>query len=61
MLAEVLLLEVSHPVLLDPALQHELADVVITLTSDDLTCASLEGLPGHAMLLTVLLVVTFPD
>jgi len=59
-LPKVLLLEVCEAVALDPALQDELADVVVALASYDLTRPRLEGHPGHRVLLPVLLVVTLP-
>ena len=60
-LAEVLLLEVSEAVRLNPALESELADVVVALASDDFTGAGLEAQPSHIMSLAILLVVALPD
>ena len=59
-LPQVLFLEVRHAVALDPALQNELADIVMALASHDLAWSGLEGHPSHIMVLAVLLVVALP-
>lgn len=61
MFAKVLLLEVSKATGLNPTLQHEFSDIVMTLTSDDLTGFGLERQPGHVMLLTILFVISLPN
>jgi len=59
-LAKVLLLEVSEAVGLNPALEGELADIVVALASHDFAGASLKAQPSHIVSVAILLVVALP-
>jgi hypothetical protein len=61
MFAKILLLKVSKTTGFNPTLQHEFSDIVMTLTSDDLTGFGLERQPGHIVLLTILFVISLPN
>jgi hypothetical protein len=53
MLFKILFFEISHAFLLGPTLQSELSNVIMTLSSYDLSRSCLEREPCHRMLLAI--------
>jgi hypothetical protein len=60
-LAKVLFFEVGKAIRLNIALENELSNVIITLTSENLTWGSNELVPSHMMILSILCVSALPD